>query len=175
MLYDSFSSWSYYLSSYILYRLKKLLNVTVSRESTEYQNNTESIWKANESTHNEHVKSEKIIEGVRKLLRDAEHIPVVSQMVANERMDIYVGEDRYHVVTADGEEKEIGVGKVEDPTVNIISDPETVELVSSGELRVEEAYKEDRIRIEGVGLINSIRVGFVNSLFGVYSFFSDFI
>lgn len=125
------------------------------------------------SAHNEHVKSEKIVEGVRKLFGDAGLLPIVSQLVANERMDIFVGEDTYYAVTIDGEVKEVGEGGVEDPTVNIISDCETVELISSGELGAMEAYRDGRIRVEGVGFINSVRIGFVNSVFSIYSFFSD--
>lgn len=148
---------------------------SISKDSTEYQNDTESIWKANESTHNEHVESEKMIERVENLLRGAGLLPIVSQMVANERMDIFVGKDVYHAVTVDGELKETGEGGVEDPTVNIVSDSETVELISNGELGAMEAYKDGRIRLEGVGLINSVRIGFINSVFSIYSFLSDLI
>lgn len=146
-----------------------------AKDSTEYQNDTESIWKANESVHKEHEELENRLNQIRETLDGIGAIPLISSLFANERMDIIVGGDTYHAVTIDGKVTKVGEGRVDNPTVNVICDPETVELVSSGEMGVEEAYKQGKIRVGGVGLLNSVKIGFANSVFGIYSFFSDML
>lgn len=148
--------------------------ITGSDYLDEYQNTTESIWKANESrfhaTQEEKEAKLKMINGV---LEKIGAVPIISGLFADERINFYLDGEEYHAITAEGELVEADAGAIEDPTVEVFSDTETVELILDGELGLEEALEDGRIRVEGVGFANSVKFGFVNVVYNIFSFFSD--
>jgi len=91
------------------------------------------------------------------LLSSVNDVPVVSGFLANERINMHLPEGEYHVTTRDGSITESGDGSGTDPTVNVWSDEETLRQIADGDLSFEEAVSSDRVRFEGVGLVNSLK------------------
>ena len=67
----------------------------------------------------------------------------------------------------------VGDIPMEDPTVEVFSDAETIERIVTGDLGLEEALEEGDIRYEGVGFLNSVKFGVVDTIFDIYSLFSS--
>jgi hypothetical protein len=91
------------------------------------------------------------------ILRSVNDVPVVSDFLSNERINVHLPEGEYHVSTRDGSITESGDGGGSDPTVNVYSDEQTIQQIADGDLSFEEAVSSDRVRFEGVGVINSIK------------------
>ncbi len=88
-------------------------------------------------------------------------MPTLRDYVGNERANIIIkGKNNYHVLTADAEIYGIGGGTIDDPTVQITTDYDTLQEIDSGILNPLAAYKEDRIKIEGVGFLEGIKFWF---------------
>lgn len=87
--------------------------------------------------------------------------PFMGDFFSDERADIIVaGEDNYHAVTVEGELVEVGGGMLEDPSVEIVTDMETLEGIDSGVVDPLGAYKEDRIKVNGIGFFEGIKFWF---------------
>jgi len=75
-------------------------------------------------------------------------------------LGIIEGRNNYHAVTVDGELSEVGGGALDDPTVKIVTDVETLGAIDSGELDPLAAYQDGRVTIEGVGFFEGIKFWF---------------
>lgn len=136
----------------------------------DYGTSTASIWKANESLLHEHHQKMEVIE---EIIKKTATLPVLSSLFANERINVNLEDDEYCLVSCDGAITDVGVGTLEDPTVEVFSDMETIERIVSGDLGLEEALEEGDIRYEGVGFLNSVKFGVFDTIFDIYSFFSS--
>jgi hypothetical protein len=138
-----------------------------------YSNTTEAMWKANESIFHGKNGENETVSKINRLLEEVGAMPFISRMVANERINFNLGQEVYHAITVDGEVDEAGEGEVSNPSVRVFTDTGTLNAIINGEITVEGAYRDGKIKIKGVGFFNSLKLGVVNSLFGLYSFFSD--
>ncbi|MBD3209819.1 hypothetical protein GF318_00370 [Candidatus Micrarchaeota archaeon] len=100
--------------------------------------------------------------------------PVIGGLFANERIQIETEEgDSAAITTRDGEVESYSDSFVgAEPTVMINTDQETIGLVASGEMSVQQALSQGWITIEGVGLVDGFRFGAYHFMFDVYNFFS---
>jgi hypothetical protein len=91
------------------------------------------------------------------LLSSVNDVPVAGDFLASERINVRLPEGEYHVTTAGGNITDSGDGIMTDPTVNVYSDQETLELIAAGDLTFESAVSTGRVRLEGVGFVNSLK------------------
>ena len=100
--------------------------------------------------------------------------PMAPLMIGNERINLYVdGEVKGHLVTENNEVVRIGTEDLEDPTLNVHISEGTLEELVDGEITFVEALEDDKIRFEGVGFSNSLKLAASSVIFTIYSFFSD--
>lgn len=95
--------------------------------------------------------------------------------VANIHIETANGEIVYGLVTSDGVITEFRESALDDPTVNIYSDQQTIDDIQNSEnplLELQVALDEDRITYQAVGVMNRIRWGFSNLISRVASWFS---
>lgn len=100
-----------------------------------------------------------------KLETDVALAPPLSTLLANERVNFYVGEESAYAVVQNGVVVEAGEGRLPDNTVNVRTGQETIEAISTCELTQMEAFEQDRITIEGEGLVNWLKFAIINLLF----------
>ncbi len=102
------------------------------------------------------------IDGIRNLYEDGLlAFPTLGGYMANERANILIeGKNDYHAVTVNGEMVEVGGGVLDDPSVEIVTDVDTLDEINSGELHPLAAYKQDRLKVNGVGFVEGIRFWF---------------
>jgi hypothetical protein len=93
-------------------------------------------------------------------------IPVVGGMFTDEKMNVHIqGMGDGYVVLENSEVTDYGVGLLDEPTMDVYSDSATVSALYSGEMTMNQALKQDNIRMEGVGFFNSLKVGVHEFLF----------
>ena len=90
----------------------------------------------------------------------------------NEKMNIYLGDIPVHAVMVDGEMTDVGTGELDDSTMNVYTDEETVTALMKEELSLKEALNDGLITYEGVGFGSKVKFGFVKAVYTVYSWFS---
>ncbi len=121
------------------------------------------------------VKEEEYLEHFKLAFTEIIQLPMVSSLIGNERMNIYVdGEFEGHLVTVNGEIVGMGEDELEDPTLNIHVDKKLVDGSMEEEMTFAEMVQSGLIRLEGVGFANSLRFAISQFLFNVYSFFGGF-
>jgi hypothetical protein len=87
--------------------------------------------------------------------------PTIGDFLGNERANIMIeGGNSYHALTDEGELYEVSGGAIDDPTLEIITDVATLDEINSGTLSPLVAYKEDRIKINGIGFVEGIKFWF---------------
>lgn len=105
--------------------------------------------------------------------KDLSNAPVIGGVFANERINIKTAEgDGGHIVTENGQVKEYGAVLLDDPTVTIGTDQETIRLIAGGQMSAQQALSSGRIRIEGNDFFSGLRFGFYNFMFAAYDFFN---
>ncbi len=96
----------------------------------------------------------------------------IADLFADERLNIYIeGYGNVGVVTENKKIKEISEGELENPTVKINSDMETIRGIIDGEISIADELKSGDIAFEGVGFWNWLRLAFANFLFTLASIF----
>jgi len=102
---------------------------------------------------------------------------ILGRLFGNERMNVVVAglESPFHITTGDGTVEDIGGGVLEDPTMIIFTDIETIDQLRDGEITILEALEEDRIEYQGVGFMNSMIFRIMDMMFGATSFFSGLL
>ncbi len=146
----------------------------------EYQNDTEAIWKADEGNglHKEHIRktADEVLESIRQAFGIMMETPFVSDIFGSERINLYLGEDEFHVITENGELTEAGRGWLEDNTMNIYIESEVIRKLSEEgsepQVVIMNALGEGKITYEGVGFFGSLKSGMAGFLFNMYFFFT---
>lgn len=94
---------------------------------------------------------------VSGLISSIDDVPAVADFLSDERINVHLPEGEYHITTEDGDITDSGDGSGTDPTVNVWSDEQTLRQIAGGELSFETAVSSDRVRFEGVGIVNSLK------------------
>jgi len=117
--------------------------------------------KVQQITTEEHARDAGL-DAVRRLFNGALlKVPTLKDFIGNERVNVVVeGEGSYYALIEDDEIYASGPGNVEDATVLITTDIATLDEINAGILNPLDAYKEGRIRIEGIGFVNGIKYWF---------------
>ena len=98
-------------------------------------------------------------------------IPVIGGLFTDERMNIHINEmGDGHVVLENSIATDYGAGKLDEPSINVYTDAATLSALYSGDMTMNQALKSGRIRMEGVGFFNSIKVWAYNFFFGLADF-----
>jgi len=96
-------------------------------------------------------------------------VPVAGGIFSDERMNYEIdGMGKAYVILEDGLVTDYGEGHITDPTMNIYTDNSVVSQIYGGHLTMGDALRNDMIRMEGVGLINSLKVGLHNFFFKLF-------
>jgi hypothetical protein len=104
---------------------------------------------------------------------NANFLPILSDTIYEERINVYIEDvGTFYALTHEGEIVEHGPEELPDQTLNIYTDEITVQQLVSGELGFDQALYEDRVIIEGVGLVNAIKFGFANLIFDILALFA---
>jgi hypothetical protein len=104
--------------------------------------------------------------------RMPQYILSISSIFTDERLNIKTREgDTGYIITQEGELVDYGDGLLKDPTATVYTDRETINLISSGELGLGEALSSGKVRIEGEGLLNAIRLEICKIFFGLLEMF----
>lgn len=102
-----------------------------------------------------------------------QYVGSISGVLSDERINIKTdGGDTGNIITADGEVEDYGLDLLDDPSVTILTDRETVSLIASGHMSVQQAMAADRIRMQGEGLVNGFRFWAYELSFDIYNMFS---
>lgn len=98
-------------------------------------------------------------------------IPEVRDLLANERIDLEIdGFGTFGIVNKDGKMESIQAGALDDPSLRIETDVETVLGMATGLKDPKQAVKDGSIRFTGVGFWNWLRFEVTKLFFGVASF-----
>ena len=104
---------------------------------------------------------------------NASFLPIVSDTIYEERINVYIEDvGTFYALTQEGQIVEHGPKELPDQTLNIYTDEETIQQLVSGELGFDQALYEDRVIIEGVGLVNAIKFGLANLIFDILALFA---
>lgn len=97
--------------------------------------------------------------------KDAMIGPPLNYMIGNERVNFYAGNETAYVLLQNGKVVDAGDGQAEDNTVNVRTDLRTIEEIEAGNLTPLEAFRQDRIIIEGEGFGNWLKFAMMNLFF----------
>ena len=100
-----------------------------------------------------------------ELEKDALIEPPLKDLIGNEKVNFYAGNETAYVHLKDGVIIDAGDGEMEGNTVNVITDEKTLDAIESGQLSVIGALDQNRIIIEGEGLIEGIKWAILNFLY----------
>lgn len=101
------------------------------------------------------------------------NLPVISGVFSNQKINLFVeGAEEYSVITTESGIEEIKEGFLDNPTMNLFTDIDTVKDIEAGDLDFLEALDLGRIEYKGVGVLNSIKFGALNLVYSIYSFFN---
>lgn len=99
-------------------------------------------------------------------------VPVLGGALSDERINIRTAEgDSGFIISRNGAVESYGLSLLEDPTVQVETDRETIRLIAGEEMGIQQAMSSGRIRIMGVGFFEGIRFWTYGALFGAYDFF----
>ncbi len=102
---------------------------------------------------------------------------IAGMLFGNERMNVYIDDGKYvfSIVTKDNVFQSLDSGLLDDPSLNIYTDEQTIREIAVSEDFLGEfkkAIDDKSIRYESVGIINSIKFGFVSLVSDLINFFS---
>jgi hypothetical protein len=107
--------------------------------------------------------------------KDLDKIPFATNIAKNERINLNVktneSDSFVSVIVEDGIITSFEKGSLENATMNMYADESTVrEILDSDDpvSSAQSALKADKIRMEGVGIVNSIKVSVVNVLMSFF-------
>ncbi len=93
---------------------------------------------------------------------------VLRQIIGDERVNLYAGNEKAFVVIRNGTVSDRGNRELPDNSVNVMTDIATIEDIESGNITFEEAYYNDRIKVGGEGFFNGIRYWFSEMVFDLF-------
>jgi hypothetical protein len=101
------------------------------------------------------------------------YAPVVGGLFANERINVKTSEgDTGYLITQTGDVTDYGTTLLNDPTVTLSTNRETVRFIAGGEMTVQQALSAGNITIQGNDFVSGIKFGFYGLMFGIYDFFN---
>ena len=110
----------------------------------------------------------------RYLNENMEKNSILKIMFGNEKINVYVKNEKietFYVITKNGIVTEIGEGELSDRTMNMYTDIKTIQDIADGKINIKSAIDSGRIKYEGVGPVNSIKVGIAMFTLKIVSFF----
>ena len=121
----------------------------------------------------DHIVRSFVDQGVSFYETDLVNTPVIGGIFSDERINIRTDEgDTGYITTEQSSVTGYGDSPLDDSTVTIHTNRETISLIASEELSVQQAFSEGMIRIEGDGILNGFKFGFYHFMFDVYNLFS---
>jgi len=106
---------------------------------------------------------------------NVEKAPAVAKFFKNERVNLYIEKIKkasISFVTKDGKMITVTKGELENPTVNVYTDMETIENIIRREMTFTEAMETGKITYKGVGFFKSIKIAIAKLGLRIYSFFA---
>jgi hypothetical protein len=120
----------------------------------------------------EHVERSFINQGVSFYETDLVSTPVIGGIFSDERINVKTDDGSGHIITEQNSISDYDNELLDDPSVTIFTDSETMRLIASEDMSVQQALSAGRIEIQGEGLFNGFRFGVYHFLFDVYNFVS---
>jgi hypothetical protein len=114
-----------------------------------------------------------ILQGKSLYDNDLVATPFLGDVFSDERINIKTEEGEVgHLVTNDAVVSAYGDTLLGDPSVTMMTNSETIGLIASEHMNVQQAMSEGRIEIQGEGFFGGIKFGVYHFLFDVYNLFS---
>ncbi|MFH0884446.1 MAG: matrixin family metalloprotease [Candidatus Micrarchaeota archaeon] len=118
----------------------------------------------------DHARDELAEEDLKAYYGKLSSIPFMGGLFANERVNVVTKEgDAGHVITKDGEIIGYGMSLLDDPTVKVSTDRETIRLLEKGEISMQQAISAGRITIDGGDVFSGMRFGMYHFMFDIYN------
>jgi hypothetical protein len=125
------------------------------------------------NTECDHVEKSFVNRGVDFYEKDLSILPVLGDVFANERVNLVTEEgDNGHIITQEKDVTGYGDALLSDHTVTVSTDRETMGLIASDEMDIQQAISTGRINIDGNGIDNGMRFWFYHLFFDVFTFFN---
>ena len=117
----------------------------------------------------DHIVRSIMDEAVRFYSQGVMMMPVIGGAFSDERVNIVLAEgNQSHVVTAGGVVTDYGDGLLEEPTMTMKTDRETIRLVAGAEMTPRQALGSGRLIIEGNNIGSSLKLGAYMAALWVY-------
>lgn len=100
---------------------------------------------------------------------------IAISLFGDEKMNIYVKgyENKpIYMIMNSGIINTIGFGEMKDKTMNVYTDEQTIKEIAANKITFADALQYGKIRYEGVGIINGIKVGIANIGIIIWSWFA---
>ncbi len=124
----------------------------------------------------EDITEEELILFKTKYNENIDQVPGIAiSIFGNERMTLYVKEyenNPIYISMNNGYITDIGFGEMSEKTMNVYTDEETIKKIGKNEMSFAEALQYGKVRYEGVGIINGIKVGIANIGITIWSWFA---
>ena len=128
----------------------------------------------------ENIKGEEVTEEHLQMFKteynsNIDQIPGIAiSLFGNEKMNLYVeGETKIvYMFMNEGYITNIGFGEVQDKTMNVYTDEDTIKKIMEGNMGFADALQQGKIRYEGVDIISGIKVGIANIGITIWSWFA---
>ncbi len=121
----------------------------------------------------DHEEKSFVDQGVDFYENDLAALPVLGDVFATEKINIVTDEgDTGHIITQDKDVTNYGDVLLTDHTVTVSTDRETMSLIASEDLSVQQALGSGRIQIDGNGILDGMRFGLYHFFFDVFNFFN---
>jgi hypothetical protein len=98
--------------------------------------------------------------------------PALAGLIGNDRITLSVGNETSYLAFENGALADFGEGAHPATTVRVATDPATADAIRSGELTVLEAMDQGRVRIDGEGVVNGVRIWAAKLLHDIGRIFS---
>jgi len=99
--------------------------------------------------------------------------PIMGGVFSNERINVNTAEgDKGYVITQNGEVVDYGEEHLEDPTVTVDTDRQTIMYIADGDMTAQQALSEGLIKIQGNDFVSGVKFGFYDFVFGIYNIFN---
>ncbi|MCI0504078.1 matrixin family metalloprotease [Candidatus Micrarchaeota archaeon] len=121
----------------------------------------------------DHLGDELAEDDLKAYYESLSSIPVLGGLFATERINIATKEgDAGHIITKDGQIVGYGMSLLDDPSVKVSTDRETIGLLEKGEISIQQAISAGRIAIDGGDFFSGMRLGLYHLMFDVYNLLS---
>ncbi len=121
----------------------------------------------------DHVEKSFVDQGVDFYENDLAALPVLGDVFATEKINIITDEgDTGHIITKEKDVTNYGGVLLSDHSVTVSTDRETMSLIASSDLTVQQALGTGRIQIDGNGIIDGMRFGMYHLAFDIFNLFN---